>query len=590
MDFGFFFTIGVLLLMTVALMKEWFSTDIVVFGSLLCLIMGGVIDVEEGFSGFSNPGMLTVGFLFIVAYSMQKTGAFKHVGRILLGKKGGINVKLFRLLFPISFLSAFFNNTPIVAMLVPVLKKWAKKNDFAVSKFLIPLSYAAILGGTCTLIGTSTNLVVHGLMIENGMNGFSFFELSKVGIPVAVVGLLFIIFAGPFMLPERLESMAELGEQAREFVVAVKIGGKYPHIGKTLVGAGLRHLKGLFLFQIEREGHLLSPVGPEERLQLNDRLFFTGLPETIIELQKTPGLYVVRDPEIDLSCYDSDDFCPYEVVISHDSHLVGKTVRDSRFRSHYNAVIIAIHRAGERICKKIGDIIFRPGDTLLIFAKHSFFDRWYHSRDFYLVSKAESEPSKPLRYTWLSVTVLVLMIIGLALNAVPILLSVGLAAVVLVLSRCITSREAQASVEWHILLIIASAFGISRAMVNSGVAEFLARHFITWFGACGPLGLLFSVYFMTGLYTNIITNNAAAALVFPIALSLARQSGLDLQPFCIAVALAASASFATPIGYQTNLMVYGPGGYRFADFMRIGIPMNIVTGAVVIICIYVWYF
>ncbi|MBN1999938.1 anion permease, partial [candidate division KSB1 bacterium] len=375
-----------------------------------------------------------------------------------------------------------------------------------------------------------------------------------------------------------------------EFVVALKIGRSYPYIGKSVAKAGLRHLKGLFLFQIERAGHLISPVAPDEKLLINDRLFFTGLPETIIELQKAPGLSIIKDPDIDLSDYDSDDLCHFEVVVSQNSHLVGTSVRESQFRSHYNAVIVAIHRSGERVRKKIGDIVFHAGDTLLIFAKHNFFDEWYHSRDFYLVSRAPFIPSKPKWYTWFSIVVMILMIVSLALEIVPILVSVSLAAAILVLSKCITPKEAQASVEWHVLLIIASAFGISKAMVNSGLAGFVADRFISAFGSYGPLGLLFSVYFITSVYTNIITNNATAALLFPITLSLAQQADLNLQPFCIAVAMASSASFATPIGYQTNLMVYGSGGYRFTDFLRIGIPMNLLTGAVAVALIYWWYF
>jgi di/tricarboxylate transporter len=277
-------------------------------------------------------------------------------------------------------------------------------------------------------------------------------------------------------------------------------------------------------------------------------------------------------------------------VISPNSPLIGKKVRESQFRSHYNAVIIAMHRSGERIRQKIGDVVFHPGDTILILAKHSFLNDWYHSKDFYLVSKIPSQPSKPRRYSIFSLCILGSMILCMILNIVPILLAVSFAAIMLIVTRCLTTEEARNSVEWNVLLIIASAFGIARAIENSGVAHFLANRLIFMVDSLGVLGILAGVYFITNLYTNIITNNAAAALLFPIALSVSNQMGYNPRPFFIAVAIAASASFATPIGYQTNLMVYGPGGYRFKDFLRIGIPMNFLIGICAIIIIYVLYF
>lgn len=588
--FEFWYTAIIIVLMTLFLMREWLEADIIIFSVLILLILGGVINIKEAFSGFSNPGMLTVGFLFIIARSLQRTGVLNQIGGFLFGSKGGISLRLLRFLFPVSTLSAFFNNTPIVAMLIPVVRNWSKKNNFSVSKLLIPLSYAAILGGTCTLIGTSTNLVVHGLMIENGMNGMTFFELSKVGIPVALIGIIAISFFGHRILPERKEPMTELGEKTREFVIAMKVGSKYPYIGQTIKEAGLRHLKGLFLFQIVRGDQVKSSVSPDEKIFNKDRLFFTGLPDTILELQKTPGLTVIRDTTFNLKNYDSDKVSAFEVVVSPNSPIIGANVRDSNFRSRYNAVIIAIHRSGERIKEKIGDVVLHAGDTLLILAKHNFIKKWYYSKDFYLVSKSADLPSKPRWYSIFSLSVLGGMILCMALNIIPILAAVCVAALILIISKCISAQEARKSVEWSVLLIIASAFGIAKAFENSGVAYFLANKMIVLAGGMGILGLLAAVYFMTSFYTEIITNNAAAALLFPIAYSLSNQAGLDPRPFIIAVAIAASASFATPIGYQTNLMVYGPGGYKFKDFLKIGIPMNIFIGFLAVGFIYLNYF
>lgn len=588
--FEFWYTLLLLIAMTIVLIKEIIEPDIVIFLVLLLFVLGGVINVEEAFVGFSNQGMLTVGFLFIVAEALNQTGVLNNLGAFLLGAdRASISMKLTRFLFPVSALSAFFNNTPIVAMLIPAVYSWAKKNGYAVSKFLIPLSYATILGGTCTLIGTSTNLVVHGMMIESQVGGLGFFEISKIGIPIAIVGILFMSTLGHRILPDRKEPIIELGENTREFVVQLKVQAKYQHLGKTLENAGLRHLKGLFLFQIEREQHTIAPVSPDEKIQLGDRLFFTGLPKTIIELQKTPGLSLLKDSKFDLKNYDSRIIRPFEVVVSHSSPLINRNVRDSNFRSQYNAVIMAIHRNGERIQKKIGDIVLREGDTLLILARHDFHKHWYNSKDFYLISESEKIPSKPRWYRYFSIVIFLAMIGLMACEILPIVIVTGLTAIIFILSRCLLPHEARSSIQWNVLLIIASAFGISQAIENAGVAQFLANRLITIFGALGVFGVLSVVYFLTSLYTEIITNNAAAALLFPIALATAQQMGVDPRPFAIAIAFGASASFATPIGYQTNLMVYGPGGYKFGDFLKIGAPLNIFIGMITIILIYFFY-
>ena len=591
LNFPFLYTLLLIVLMTIFLVKEIFDPDIVIFSTLLLLIVGRVITIDEAFVGFSNSGMLTVGCLFIVARALQETGILNQLGDIFLGNgEKSISIKLLRFLFPVSAISAFFNNTPIVAMLIPVIRTWTRKNDYAVSKFLIPLSYAAILGGTCTLIGTSTNLVIHGLMIENGIGGMSFFEISKIGIPLMFIGVLIVSFVSHRLLPDRKEPIIELGDHTREFVIGLKVQSDYRYCGWSIEEAGLRHLKGLFLFQIERNQKIIAPIGHDEKIQVNDRLFFTGLPRTIIELQKTPGLMALKDTKFDLKNYDSDRVKTFEAVISPASPLIGYSVRESNFRGRYNAAILAIHRSGERIKKKVGDIVLRAGDTLLILARSDFLKDWYNSRDFYLVSESEKISSKPRWYSLFSLSILALMIVSMALNIVPILASVSIAAVILVMSKCITRQNARRSIEWHVLIIIASSFGIARALDNSGVAYFLASKLIILVGYFGILGILTGIYFMTSLYTELITNNAAAALLFPIALSVANQAGVDPRPFLIAVAIGASASFATPLGYQTNLMVYGPGGYKFKDFLKVGIPMNIVIGVAAITIIYVFNF
>ncbi len=586
-DFLFWYTIAVLFFMTTALIFELIDTELAVFSALLLLIFGGAITVPEAFEGFSNPGVLTVGFLYVIASSLQATGIFEKFSTGISGNSGGdYPDKLRKIMFPAAGLSAFLNNTPIVAMLIPAIKSWCKRNNYLSSKFLIPVSYAAILGGTCTLIGTSTNLVIHGLLINRGYEGFSFFELALVGVPVTIFGLLIISLFLYKLLPNRKEAIVELDEHTREFVVELKVNNKYPYIGSTIEEAGLRHLQGLFVFQLERNGKVMAPVPPHERILNGDRLFFTGVPETIIELQKYPGLDIVKDPHFDLKNYDSDEKKTYEVVISQSSPLVGKTVRGSNFRAHYDAVIIAIHRNGIRIDKKIGDIKLEVGDTLLILSDKDFHARWYHSRDFYLISTSNQAPSKPKIQSIITIAVSIGMILFATLGILPIVIAAGAAAVMLILSGCINVQEAYSKVEWKILLTIASAFGIATAIENTGVAQFFAAHIFDFSSALGIFGLIAAVYFLTSVYTEFITNNAAAALVFPIALTVALQSGIDVKSFSYAVVFGASTGFATPIGYQTNLMVKGPGRYNFMDFMKIGIPFKVIVGVPTVLIIY----
>ncbi|MCF6150251.1 MAG: SLC13 family permease [Candidatus Kuenenia sp.] len=591
LDFKTWYTLSLLIIMSVLLILDIIELEVLFFSILLLLLMGRVITLEEAFAGFSNVGMLTIALLFVIAGALSNTGMLKQISHIIFGKENtSISRKLLRLLFPVSIISAFINNTPVVAMFIPTIRSWSEKHHYAPSKYLIPLSYAAILGGMCTLIGTSTNLIIHGLMIDYGMEGLGFFEISKIGIPVAILGILFTSFLGHRLLPNRKEPLIELGEHTREFVIELKVTKEYENIGKTMESAGLRRLKGLFLFQIERNGQIIAPAKPDEKILLDDRLFFTGIPKTILELQRIPGLQLTKDSHFDLKQYDSAEISTFECVVSPGSPLVGKTVRESDFRSKYEAVIIAIHRHGERIEKKIGDISLHPGDTLLLLAGKNFYKKWYHSKDFYLIAVAETLPSKPQWRGYVSVGVFFMMIILTVSKILPLLSAAGLGVIILVLTRTARTSEVRRTIDWRVLVIVAMSLGIATAVKQSGLADVLAYFVVKMGDNFGLLGVLTSIYFFTSLYTLVITNNAAAAMLFPIAISAASAINADQRGFAITIMIAASASFATPISYQTNLMVYGPGGYRFKDYLRIGIPLQFAIGAVAIALIYCFYF
>ncbi len=589
--FQLIYTVVLMTGMLLLIARDVYKPSLVAFGTLILLVLGGVISTQEAFAGFSNHGMLTVGLLFVVSAALQVSGLFERFILYMLGDgRGGHAFRYVRLLFPVAMLSAFLNNTPIVATLIPLIKNWARRHNLAASKYLIPLSYAAILGGMCTLIETSTNLIVHGMLLENGFEGFSFFEISKLGLPVAFITLVALILLGPRILPDRKEPIVQLGEQTREFVVEMKVDADYPHLGKTIKQANLRHLRGLYLFQINRGDQVIAPVSHNEVICENDRFFFTGLPETIIELQKTPGLHIIKDQEYDLKNYDSDALRTFEVVISNNSPLIGQTVRDSNFRQKYGGVILAIHRSGTRVNKKVGDIVFQPTDTLFILAKRGFDKTWYYSPDFSLVTTSVNVLSKPKWKGNLALAIMALMILAAACKVIPIVIAAALAAIVLVLLKIISGQNAVQSVNWDVLLYIASSFGIARALANSGLADILANSIVNALDVFGSLGIIAGVFVVTSAFTWLITNNAVAAIMFPVTLSIAQTLNTDPRPFMMALAIGASTCFATPIGYQTNLMVYSAGGYRFKDFLKIGIPATVFVSIAAIGMIYWLYF
>jgi di/tricarboxylate transporter len=493
-------------------------------------------------------------------------------------------------MIPVMLISAFVNNIPIVATLIPNIKKWAHKNNFPVSKLLIPLSYAAISGGMCTLIGTSTNLIIHGLLIDYDLPGLGFFELSKIGLPIALIVILYVTFIGQKIIPAYRDNLILFNESTREFVVEVKIEQTYPNIGKTIEQANLRHLKGLFLFQIVRKNREIAPVQPDEKIHLYDRLFFTGIPETIFDMVKTPGFHIIKDHDFDLANIDSDKYQTYEAVISNNSSLVGNNVRESKFRNKYNAVILAIHRNGHRINKKIGDIIFQSGDTLFMLGRKNFGKQWYNSQDFSLVSESISDYSKPKSKGNLALLLVVLMIVSVVTGIIESLLVAALVITgVMFMTRIISIYDAKRSIDFNVLLVIVSSLGIAQAVANSGVSEQIAISFTHLFGRFGEIGIIAGLFIITSLTTEIISNNAAAALLFPIIISIASQMNIDLRPLVLTIAIAASTSFSTPIGYQTNLMIYSPGGYKFFDYLKIGLPLNIITCIITTILIVVLF-
>ncbi len=585
LDVQGWYTLGVLTLMFVALFKEYVGADFVVFGCLVGLWIGQVITTEEALSGFHNPMTITIGMLFIVSAAMRETGALTMITRRLLAQEAR-PAALPRLLYPTAALSSFMNNTPIVAMLTPAVRSWAARQGKPPSKFLIPLSYAAILGGTCTLIGTSTNLAVSGMITDAGMEPFGMFELSPVGIPATIIGLTFMALVGHRLLPARQTPDMMSGASDREYSVVLEVEEECGLIGQTVKEAGLRQLNGLFLAEILRGNRRIVPVRPTNRIRAGDRLVLFGVVETVVDLRNTAGLRAVGEEdqaqEITAAPVERNLF---EVVVSGNSPLVGKNLRDAGFRRRYDAAVIAIHRGGQRLNQKLGDVELRPGDTLMVEASPGFRRTWANSTHFYLVSQVEESERPRFALANFAAFVLIAMVVLITTGTLPIAQATAGAAVLLVWFRCIRPSEARRSINLSVLLIIASAFGIAAAVTNSGLAEALGGALVDIVGNAKPWVALAAIYIATAIATEALSNAAAAALIVPIALATAEQLGRDPRPFAVAVAVAASMSFVTPVGYQTNLLVYGPGGYKFSDFARVGFPMAIIAFVVSMVVI-----
>lgn len=577
-----YFTLGTVALVIIGLASERLAPDVLVIGAVTLLLLAGILSPEQALGGMANEGMITVGVMYIIVTGLRDTGGMEWIARGLLGRPKTIRQAQARLMAPVAFLSAFMNNTPLVAMFIPSVSSWSKRNNLAPSKLMIPLSYAAILGGVCSLIGTSTNLVVHGMMLKAGLPGLSMFEISWVGVPCTLAGIALVMIFGRWLLPDRRPALSRLSD-TRQYTVEMMVQGGSPLVGQTIESAGLRHLPAMFLAEIEREGEILAAVGPEERLRAADRLVFVGMPESVVDLQKIRGLEPATNQVFKLDVPRANRLL-FEVVVSNSCAVVNHTIREGRFRNTYNAVVIAVARDGERIQGKIGDIVLRPGDTLLVEAHPSFLDQQRNSRDFLLVSPLAD--SAPLRHNKapLAMGILIAVVTAATFEWLSMLKAALLGAGLMLLTRCCSARVARKAVDWQVLLVIAGSFALGTALDKTGASRFIASHLIALAGG-HPWLTLAIVSAVTVVFTEVVTNNAAAVLVFPIALAASRDLGVEFRPFAITILIAASAGFASPIGYQTHLMVYGPGGYRFSDFFKIGIPMDLMVWGMSVVLI-----
>jgi di/tricarboxylate transporter len=574
-----------------ALVREVASPAAVVIGGLVAFVLTGILSAEQGFAGLSNPATLSVAGLFVVARAARDHGGLdRYVGRLLGDGRSGPRAALLRLLPPVVCVSGAVNNTPLVATAGPIVRAWGERRGVATTHLLIPLSYAAILGGMLTAIGTGPNLVVSGLLEARGEPGLGFFTITAVGLPVAAIGCALIVLLAPRLLPPDRRSPHEhlLGHE-RDYTIRLRVVGGGPVEGRTVAQAQLRDLPTTYLAGIGRRGRGLPAVASDLELEADDELIFVGQVDDVSGLLATPGLVEAEQPQTEL--LDGDGHMLTECVLGTASPLVGSTLKSTSFRGRYGGAVVAIHRAGERIEGKLGTVELRAGDALLVLAAPDFADRWAGRSDFSVVVPSERVAVTPKadHRRWIALGSLGGMVVLAASGAMSVLHAILLACSVLVATRTIRFRQALDALDREVLLIVAAAIGLGAGLEASGLSALLAGAIGTVAAGGGIIVAVAAVVIGTMVLTELITNVAAAALMVPIALDLADRIGAEPVGFAVAVAIGASASFLTPIGYQTNTMVYGLGGYRFGDFWRLGLPITATTlGTCLVMVPWVW--
>lgn len=593
-------TIGVAIALLVGLAVRLAATELLALGGLTVLVVvqnltGTALlpTPEDAVAGFGNKGLVTIALLFAVVAGLELTGATELATGWLLSKATGLRDAQLRMLLPVALMSGFLNNTPVVAAMLPVIGDLGKRLSISPSRLLLPLSYAAILGGMCTLMGTSTNLLVRDEYNKYAAAGanpdmpeLGFFTPAIAGIPALLLGLIYIIGFTKWLLPERKPAVS-VGDDPQQYTVEMQVETIGPLVGRTLQEAGLRALPGLYVAEIQRADGRIEPAKPEQRLYGDDVLILVGDVDSVVDLRKIRGLVTPGDQsrKLEIPAWRRT---LVEAVVSSRCSLIGKTIREGRFRSNFNAAVVAVARGGRRLDGKLGDVRIEPGDVLLLEASKSFLHRQRGGSDFYLVSSVERGEVRRHDRAPLALVIMVLMVLAAALNWLSILSASLMAAVAMIMTRCCTTSEARRSVDWSVLIVIGAAIGIGRAMEQSGAASVIASALLELAGG-NPIAILIAVYVATVVCTELITNNAAAMLMFPIAWEAAQKAGVNEMPMVIAVMIAASASFLTPFGYQTNTMVYGVGGYQLKDYLRFGFPLSVLVAVTSITMLTWWY-
>ena len=589
-----------LLYIIAAFMLELMRPGLILFSAAVIFLATGIISSEEMIAGFSNNGLLTIAVLFLVNEGIKQSGLITRLFQLLLPrKKNPVMYLIPRIMVPVAFLSAFLNNLPIVVNVSPLLMKWASAMKISFKKFLIPLSYAAIFGGMCTLIGTTSNLVVHGLMLENGFQGLHLFELGKVGLVISLVGFIYMSVFGNWLLPGKKIKINETNADVKDYYFNLRLTENSSLLGQTVENNTIAGLNGLYVISIERNNKILYPDRHNIKLYHDDDILVAGNADRLN--------YIIAHKEVRLkgieflNHIDPSELKQYEVVLSPRFEGLGLTVAEYNFFQHFNAVVLAIHRNGERITANLNKLKLKVGDNVVLLATNQFVNTWESSQIFYLVNYIQDfRLEKSSRKRWIALILLLAMVLGIVINEIVsygfgmrlnIFIFVAIAAMLLIWLKILPQQNYTRNISWDLIISVASAFAISKGINNSGIADSLAYDAVHVVKSIGPVGVLAIIYLLTSVLTEIITNNAAVALVFPVSIMAARLLGVDEKPFFVAIAIAAASSFMTARGYRANLIIKSIGKYSHNDFLRIGTPMQIIAFLISLLMIpFFWKF
>ncbi len=572
-NFQPWFVLLVVFLLFLLIYKEYLKASVSFLLAVLLFSITGILTPSEVLSGFSNESIASILMLILITTGLRKNFQLENLFDAVFKKANTYRGFLFRMMSQVAVLSSIINNTPVVALMTPYVVDWGKRHNIAPSKLLIPLSFATIMGGMITLIGTSTTLVLNGFLQDNNHPSLLFEDLFIIGISVTISGILFIILVGHKLLPDHKDILKTYSENKREYIAETRLLKNSRLIGKNLIEAGMRNLKGVYLVEILRDSRMISPVGPEEILAEGDTLFFAGNTKDIVDL-------INSDSGIGLPTtarsYDSDNAEIVEAVLNNFSSLIGETVKQSDFRNRYNAAIIAIHRNGKKVSGRIGDIVLQAGDLLLLYTGSDFRDRVEIYRDLFVVSKLRDivKPGNKKYYALgLMAICAVILLIFSKITLFPALMII---LTIMIGFNLITARDVKRELDLNMIIILVFSLAVGEAIIKTDAGNLVAMNIITLLEPYGYISILIGLLVITNLLASFIGNVGAVSISFPLAYAISNNLGIDGYPFFLTIAYAASAAFLTPISYQTNLIIYGPGGYKFKDFLRIGLPVNLI--------------
>jgi len=574
-----YFVIGIIIIGFVLLYRSVLKPALAFLAMVVAFLVAGVLSGSDVLQGFGNPSIASIILLLLITGALRKNFNIEILFDWLFKGVSSYRTFLLRMMGQVAVLSSIINNTPIVAILTPYVFSWGQRHNISPSKLLLPLSYATIMGGMITIIGTSTTLVLNGFMLNAKVGTLPYQALLTLGAMVSITGILFLTGFAWRLLPNRQDALAAFKANAREHVVEVQLEPQSKIIGQNVQDAGLRNLKGLYLVEILRNEKSISPVSPSETVQQDDILLFAGDTDDIVDLTKAgKGLRLPKATR-----HHTNNVEAIEAVVNTNSGLIGSTPKESEFRNNYDAAIVAIHRNGEKLSGKIGQIKLQAGDVLLLFAGRRFNKRTANQRDFYVISKVReiARPSK--RKSWSLAAIAAIAVVLVAANVFDLFTSLLIIFATIAAMGMSSVEDIRKDLDLNLISMLVFSIALGQAMINTGAGKLVAGGLISVFEPYGILAILIGLLLLTTLLTSFVSNVGAIAITFPLALELSQQLGINGMPFYVGIAYAASAAFLTPVGYQTNLIVYGPGNYNFKDFVRVGLPVTVLYLAVTIL-------